>query len=255
MIDLVAAEFLKLRSTRTALGLLIAAVLVSIVPAILVLVFAPADFLEDESVGGVGLLVAGGTLVPLLGLVFGILSMTSEYRHGTVTYSYLVTPRRARVIIVKLLVCFAVGVAVLALVGALLTLTAVVGYEIRGLELETGSLFDDGAAQTIALVLLAAGLMASFGVGLGALFRNQPVTVAGTLIWALAVESIVVGLKPAVGQYLPFTALDQVVSGGVTMGAESEIGLTRPEAFLVSLAYIAVVSVAAVYTTMRRDVT
>jgi ABC-type transport system involved in multi-copper enzyme maturation permease subunit len=255
VIDLVAAEFLKLRSTRTALGLLIAAVLVSIVPAILVLVFAPAEFLEDESVGGLGLFVAGATVVPLLGLVFGILSMTNEYRHGTITYSYLVTPRRARVILVKLAVCFVVGVVVLALVGFLLTLTALVGYEVRGLELETGTFFEDGVALTIVLVLLAAGLMASFGVALGALFRNQPATVAGTLIWALAVEGIVVGLKPRVGQYLPFAALDQVVAGGVTMGGETEIGLSRPEAFLISLAYIAAVSVAAVYTTMRRDVT
>jgi ABC-type transport system involved in multi-copper enzyme maturation permease subunit len=258
VIDLVAAEFLKLRSTRTALGLLVAAVLVSLVPAILVLVFAPAEFLEDESVGGIGLFVAGATIVPLLGLVFGILSMTNEYRHGTITYSYLVTPRRARVILAKLAVCFVVGVVVLALVGFLLTLTALVGYEVRGLELKTGTLFEDGVALTIVLVLLAAGLMASFGVGLGALFRNQPATVAGTLIWALAVESIVVGLKPRVGQYLPFAVLDQVVAGGVTIGAETEaaqIGLSRPEAFLISLAYIAVVSVAAVYTTMRRDVT
>ena len=255
MIDLVAAEFLKLRSTRTALGLLISAVLVSLVPAVLVLSLAPADFLEDESVGGVGILALGATLVPMLGLVFGILSMTNEYRHGTITYSYLVTPRRARVIVVKLVVCFAVGVAVLALVGLLLTLTAIVGYEVRGLELETGGLLDDGVAQTIALVLLAAGLEASFGVSLGALFRNQPATVAGTLIWALAVEGIVVGLKPGIGQYLPFAALDQVVSSGLNMGVESEVGLTRPEAFFISLAYIAVVSVVAVYTTMRRDVT
>jgi hypothetical protein len=169
-----------------------------------------------------------------------------------------VTPRRARVILAKLAVCFVVGVVVLALVGFLLTLTALVGYEVRGLELKTGTLFEDGVALTIVLVLLAAGLMASFGVGLGALFRNQPATVAGTLIWALAVESIVVGLKPRVGQYLPFAVLDQVVAGGVTIGAETEaaqIGLSRPEAFLISLAYIAVVSVAAVYTTMRRDVT
>jgi ABC-type transport system involved in multi-copper enzyme maturation permease subunit len=258
VIDLVAAEFLKLRSTRTALGLLIAALLVSVVPAILVLVFAPADFLEDESVGGIGLVVAGVTLVPLLGLVFGILSMTNEYRHGTVTYSYLVTPRRARVIVAKLLVCFVVGVVVLAVAGALVTLTALVGYEVRGLELELSPLFDDDVAQTLVLVLVTAGLMASFGVGLGALFRNQPATVAGTLIWALAVESIVVGLKPRIGQYLPFAALDQVVAGGVTIGAETEaaqIGLSRPAAFLISLAYIAAVSVAAVYTTMRRDVT
>ncbi len=255
MIDLFAAEILKLRSTRTALGLLIAAVLVGLVPAILVLVFAPADFLEDEAVGGLGLVVAGVTIVPLLGLVFGILSMTNEYRHGTITYSYLVTPRRARVIVVKLLVCFAVGVVVLAFVGFLVTLAVMVGYAVRGLELETGLIFEDGVAQTLVLVLLAAGLMAAFGVGLGALFRNQPATVAGTLIWALAVESVIVGLKPSVGQYLPFAALDQVVAGDVTVGTAAEIGLSRPEAFLISLAYIAVVSVAAVYTTMRRDVT
>jgi ABC-2 type transport system permease protein len=253
VIDLVAAEYLKLRSTRTALGLLVAAVIVSVVPAILVLVFAPSEFLEEE--GGAGMLASGATIVPLLGLVFGILSMTNEYRHGTVTYSYLVTPRRAWVIAVKLVVCFVVGVAVLALVGLLVSLTAMIGYGVRGLELDTTGLFDDGASQTIAMVLLAAGLMASFGVGLGALFRNQPVTVAGTLIWALAVEGIVVGLKPEVGQYLPFTALQQVVAGGVTMGVESDVGLTRPEAFFVSLAYITIVSVIAVYTTMRRDVT
>ncbi|MBN2205729.1 MAG: ABC transporter permease [Thermoleophilia bacterium] len=255
MIDLVAAELLKLRSTRTALGLLIAAVLVGLAPAVLILIFAPAEVLEDETVGGFGFLVTGVTVVPLLGLVFGILSMTNEYRHGTITYSYLVTPRRARVIAVKLFVCFGVGIVVLALVGSLVTLTAIIGYEVRSLELETSFLFEDGVAETLALVLLAAGLMAALGVGLGALFRNQPATVAGTLIWALAGENIVVSLKPAVGQYLPFAALQQVVTGGVTVSTGAEVGLSRPEAFLVSLGYIAVVSIAAVYTTMRRDVT
>jgi len=225
------------------------------VPAILILIFAPAEFLDDEAVGGLTLLAAGATLVPTLGLVFGILSMTSEYRHGTITYSYLVTPRRARVILVKLAVCFVVGVVVLAAVGLLLTFTVLVGYGVRDLDLQAGPLFDDGVARTIVLVLLTSGLQASFGVGLGALFRNQPATVAGTLIWALAVEGIVVALKPKIGLYLPFAAFDQVVSGSISLGAETDIGLSRPEAFLVSLAYIAVVSVAAVYTTMRRDVT
>ncbi len=253
MIDLVAAEVLKLRSTRTALGLFIAAVLVSVVPAILVLSIASGNDLEQE--GAAGMVLAGATLVPLLGLVFGILSMTNEYRHGTITYSYLVTPRRWQVIAVKLAVCFVVGVVVLAVVGVVLVLVALIGYQVRGLELDLGSITTGETAKTIALVLVTAGLMASFGVGLGALFRNQPVTVAGTLIWALGVESIIFGLKPGVGQYLPFSALEQVVSGALTVGAESDIGLTRPQAFLVSLGYIAAVSVVAVYTTMRRDVT
>jgi ABC-2 type transport system permease protein len=254
MTDLIAAEVLKLRSTRTALGLFIAAVLVAIVPAVLILIFAPPATLEEE--GATGLVLVGVTLVPLLGLVFGILSMTNEYRHGTITYSYLVTPRRWHVIAVKLVVCFLVGVAVLALVGLLLLAVAIAGYHIRGIHMDTGSIaLNTETIKAVALILLTAGLMASFGAGLGALFRNQPVTVAGTLIWALGIESTIFGLKPSVGQYLPFTALEQVVGGALTVGPESDIGLTRPEAFFVCLAYIAATSVLAVYTTMRRDVT
>jgi ABC-type transport system involved in multi-copper enzyme maturation permease subunit len=253
VIDLVAAEFLKLRSTRTALGLFIAALGVSVVPAILVLILAPADVLEENEAWS--LVAAGGTLVPLLALVFGILSMTNEYRHGTITYSYLVTPRRWQVIAVKLFVCFLVGVAVLALVGLLLTLTAGIGYEIRGLALDMSSITGD-ELQTIPLALVAAGLMSSFGVGLGALLRNQPVTVAGVLLWALAAEGVIFGLRPSVGQYLPFTALERVgVQGGMTMGEAFDVGLSRPEAFVLSLAYIAAVSVAAVFISLRRDVT
>jgi ABC-type transport system involved in multi-copper enzyme maturation permease subunit len=248
------AEVLKLRSTRTALGLFVAALLVALVPAILILILAPPATLEEE--GAAGLVLVGVTLVPLLGLVFGILSMTNEYRHGTITYSYLVTPRRWQVIAVKLVVCFLVGVAVLALVGLLLLAVAVAGYRIRGLQIDTGTItLSIENVKAVALILLTAGLMASFGAGLGALFRNQPVTVAGTLIWALGIESTIFGLKPSVGQYLPFTALEQVVGGALTVGPESDIGLTRPEAFFVCLAYIAATSVLAVYTTMRRDVT
>ncbi len=253
MKDLLSAEVLKLRSTRTALGLFIAALLVSIVPAILVLVFVPAGGLEEN--GAPLTVLLGASIVPTLGLVFGILSMTNEYRHGTITYSYLVTPKRWQVIAVKLVVCFVVGVVVLAVAGALLVLVALVGYQVRGLDMDTGSILTVQAVKTVALILVTAGLMASFGVALGALVRNQPVAVAGTLIWALAVESIIFGLKPAVGQYLPFSAMEQVVSGALTMGPESEVGLDRPEAFLLSLAYIAVTSVVAVSTSMRRDVT
>ena len=102
---------------------------------------------------------------------------------------------------------------------------------------------------------MTTGLATAFGVALGALIRHQVITVAGTLIWALAVENIITGLKPAVGEWLPFMVLLQVV---VNTGGAEEVGapsLSSLEAFGVSLVYIALASVAAVYTTMRRDVT
>jgi hypothetical protein len=42
---------------------------------------------------------------------------------------------------------------------------------------------------------------------------------------------------------------------GDGMEALTESALTRPEAFLVSIAYIAIVSLAAVFISLRRDVT
>ena len=45
VIDLLRAEFLKLRSTRTALGLFIAALVVSVLPAVLVMSLVPRDAL------------------------------------------------------------------------------------------------------------------------------------------------------------------------------------------------------------------
>ena len=45
------------------------------------------------------------------------------------------------------------------------------------------------------------------------------------------------------------------MSGGRRRPPTASAMLTRPEAFLVSIAYIAIVSVAAVFISLRRDVT
>jgi hypothetical protein len=94
-------------------------------------------------------------------------------------------------------------------------------------------------------------------VSLGALFRAQVPTVAGVVVWALAIEGIIAVVKPRIGIYLPFAAFQQLTMGG-SLRVEDAGGLptlTRPEAFLVAVAYIAVFSVAAVYISLRRDVT
>ena len=249
MISLLKAEFLKLRSTRTSLGLGIAVLLVSVVPTVLLIAFLPTRLLNGDE------LSAGATLVTYVVLVFGILGMTNEYRHGTITYTYLATPRRARVMIAKLVVYGVAGA--LAMLVALLVaqLIGVVGLPVRGVGYQT----PDGAALAdYARQIGVAGLVTCFGVALGALLRAQVVTVAGALIWALLVEPLIVAFKPGVGTWLPFNVFGQVTSS--TIGADAgnaaaTSGLTRPEAFLVSVVYIAVVSVAAVVVSMSRDVT
>lgn len=258
MIALVRAEFLKLRSTRTALGLFIAAVVVSVIPAVLVMALVPREFLADEL--GVGVAATGLTLVPMLAIVFGILGMTNEYRHGTITYTYLATPRRGMVIVVKIFCYALVGAAVMVVTGLLVVVAIAAIAAIRDIPvtwLEASRVSDAEALRDASLFILSVGLMTAFGVGLGALLRAQVATVTGVLIWALGIEGIIVAVKPSVGKYLPFNAFQQLSLGGPETAEATEFMglLTRPQAFLVGLAYIAVVSVAAVYISMRRDVT
>jgi hypothetical protein len=249
MISLLRAELLKLRSTRTSLGLGIAVLLVSVVPTSLLIAFLPTDSLNG------GELAAGATLVTYIVLVFGILGMTNEYRHGTITYTYLATPRRARVMVAKLVVYGVTGA--LAMLAALLVaqLVGVVGLPVRGVSYQMPG---GGALADYARQIGVAGIVTCFGVALGAFLRAQVVTVAGALIWALLVEPLIVAFKPGVGTWLPFNVFGQVTSSTIATDAgnvAAQSGLSRPEAFLVSVAYIAVVSVAAVLVSMSRDVT
>ena len=258
MSALIRAEFLKLRSTRTAFGLFIAALVVSVVPAVLVMSFVPRDVLSD---GGAPIAAAGLTLVPILAVVFGILGMTNEYRHGTITYTYLATPRRGLVMIVKL-VCYAiVGSAVMAATALLVVLAIALIAALRDIALPwltASNLSDLETLRDAAMFLVTAGLMTAFGVSLGALFRAQVPTVAGVVVWALAAESIIAVVKPRLGIYLPFAAFQRLTMGGALRTGEADAmmpSISRPAAFLVAIAYIAVFSVAAVFISMRRDVT
>jgi ABC-2 type transport system permease protein len=257
VIDLIRAEFLKLRSTRTALGLFIAAIVVSVAPAVLVMSLVPRNALSD---GGTTIAASGLTLVPILAVVFGILGMTNEYRHGTITYTYLATPRRGIVMAVKLLCYGIVGAAVMAATAVLVVLAIELVAALRSVAvpwLTASSVSDLTTLRDIGMFLLTAGMMTAFGVSLGALFRAQIPTVAGVMVWALAAEGIIAVIKPRVGIYLPFAAFQQLTMGGsLHVGDTGALpSLSRPEAFVVAVAYIAVFSVAAVFTSMRRDVT
>jgi ABC-2 type transport system permease protein len=253
VIALARAELLKLRSTRTALGLFIVVLVVTLVPLILIMSLVPREWLAEDGVNE--FLVAASALVPLVLLVFGILGMTNEYRHGTITYSYLMTPRRWQVMVTKLVVYALVGMLTMLVAMLLVYVVIRIGGAVRGIDIDAtgGSTAGDYARQ-----IVVAGLVTTFGVALGALIRAQIVTVAGALMWALFVENVIYVVRPAVGNWLPFVVFNQVSAAQMPGdGADplSSGALSRPEAFLVSIAYIAIVSVAAVFISLRRDVT
>ena len=102
MRSLLAAEVLKLRTTRTTwVLLLVGALLAGVTAAALV----GSGSLEDDRALA---LAQGASFAAFLALVLGALLVTSEYRHGTITTTFLGEPRRGRVLAAKLVVAAAV---------------------------------------------------------------------------------------------------------------------------------------------------
>src|SRR5215467_88649 len=92
-------EFLKLRTTRTPLVLLAAAQLVIVAGVSGLFVGGHVDVSDPVTAQRA---IAHAGLVSIFSLVLGILAVAGEYRHKTITDTYLGTPRRGRVVAGKL---------------------------------------------------------------------------------------------------------------------------------------------------------
>jgi ABC-2 type transport system permease protein len=241
------AELLKQRSIGTGLGLF-AAMLGLIAFAVLLHGFGLAAENVDSTSEQLMVLGRGEFLAALFAGLSGALSITSEFRHGTIRPTLLVTPRRGGVIAAKVGVSTLIGAA-FGLAGC--ALAAGVGsaaLRARGIDVQ----LDSG---DYALLLLggaaAAALWAAIGVGLGAIVRHQVPTLIGICAWLLFVEGLLVGDVTGVGDVGRFApgALGEAISG------QDPDTLVAPLAALVLLAlYAAAAAVAGARATARRDV-
>jgi ABC-2 type transport system permease protein len=240
------AELLKQRSTRTVLGLF-AAMLGLVLLAVILHSLLPA---EDLTNAHTQLMVfgRGEFLGALFAALLGALSITSEIRHGTIRPTFLVIPRRGRVVVAKVVasVMIGAGFGLIAGAGAAAVGTAALGA--RGIDV----LVDGG--DYVLLVLgagAAAALWAAIGVGVGALVRHQVPTLVGICAWLLFVEGLLagdlVGLGD-VGRFLPGAA-------GAAISGQDPGTLLAPAVGAMLLAlYAAVAALAGSLATSRRDV-
>jgi hypothetical protein len=207
MKDLLAAEWLKLRTTRLLYGTLPAAVLIS-AAAVAGVAVATDGTAKLESAHGIREALSSTGSGAVVVLVAGIIIAAGEYRHGTAADTFLTTPRRHRVLAAKLVVGAALG-----LVVGLVTAVASLGVA-RGVYAAEGASFplQDGEVwATLAGTLVYTTLFAVVGVGLGTLVRNQVTAVTGALVWVAVVEHILVNLATTLGRWLPFGAGQAIV--------------------------------------------
>jgi len=224
---LVSAELLKLRTTRAWIGYVVALFLLSGIAAASLAGGAAA--FEIDSPEYQRDLVSTSVSAGFIALLVGITLVTVEWRHGTVTRTILVTPRRARVLVAKQIAGFLVGVVL-----AVLAVVVVLAVAIPVLSGEGGGFVLDAAMMgRIGWVVLAAALAGAFGVGVGALLKSQTFALVAAIVWTLVLEPLLRALlelaeREGAADFLPgqaLGALDGSVEDALSPAAGGIVGL------------------------------
>ncbi|MCW2665691.1 MAG: hypothetical protein JWN57_653 [Frankiales bacterium] len=252
MTALVRAELLKLRTVKLPLWLLIttlALVALGVVATVLTAGTEGSPLQRDDP-DLLARAVASASSGNVVVLILGILVLTQEFRFGTATPSFLVTPRRARVLVAKLIAIAATGVvfAVVSAVVAVALSAALIG--LRGDPLT----WDGTVLQVLLGVVLVMVLYGPIGIAVGALVRNQIAAVVGALAWMFIVEQLLVALLPEVGRWTPGGASTAVLQLGDVATTRGELLPVWGGALLL-VAYAVVFSLVAARLTLRRDLT
>lgn len=269
MIAAIRAEFSKILTTRIWWILL----LVLLVYVALLAGFLGAAFSGTFGGATEGPQIPGDQLVPVvysiataIGYVFplmlGTLAVTGEFRHQTLTPTFLASPRRGRVLVAK--------VVTLAIFGALYGIVALIGSVGAGSAALALNDVDSGLGEQdiwllFARSVLAMALWAAIGVGVGALVPNQVAAIVIVLAFTQFVEPILrtvssfVSWAADIGNYLPGAAGDALVGASIYTSLGMATGESTPFEWwwggLILLAYVLVTTVVGYFTSWRKDVT
>ena len=266
MIPAIRSEFRKFFSTRLWWGMAIA---IFVAGAAFAALFGFLLTSEDAQVGGPGgvptgdatqiassVYTAGLSVGYLLLLTIGVLQIGSEYRHKTISGTFLATPKRLRAMLAKV-------VALLG-IGALYGLLSLVGSVVVGavvLRLRDQDAFPSGTiVRTLALSLLVLGLWALIGLGIGILIPNQVAALLIGIGVAWIVEPLV-GFamsfwefgRENIAMFLPTSATNAIVNA-VSQNPE-EVRLEWWGGALVLMAYAALLAGFGIWRTTRADIT
>jgi ABC-2 type transport system permease protein len=244
---LLQAEALKLRSTRSSYT--IAAGLLVLIAIVVGATASLTTFKADDHPGRDTLSVAGLSLTAAL--ILGVLSVTNEFRYGTITPALLASPKRTPLVVAKAIHLARVGIVLglLAFGGA--SALALVIISSRGVSSELGA---GDVAAIIAGGTVACMLFAVLGVGVGALLRNQVGAIVAALALLYAVEPLLTFI-PGIGD-----AVQKIGLGGLASAASATTAfngddmLRQVPANLVLALYALVALLAGASALRRRDV-
>jgi ABC-2 type transport system permease protein len=269
--SLLLAEVRKTTSTKVWWALLIPVALLSV----LINVFGGLVTAAIPDEGGTLPLLLGSlayalSLTSVFALVQGIVSAAAEFRHRTITTTYLTVARRWPVMVAKMATAAAVGVVYAAATVVLGALAGLVG--------EAGAFPSAGALLAVTAIGMAvSALWGALGAALGSAVSNQVSALVSALVYVLLGELLLSALLAdaeslnlqRLSAYLPGNAGDVAiydiparVLAGPELGpvvVETLAGVTDPPpwwgALLILTAWTAAVAATAWVVAERRDVT
>lgn len=278
MIGAIRSEVRKVFTTRLwwgmALGMAALAALVAIGFAALVgsdQVGGPADNQGNPfarmSVGTAQLIYNAGmvqSLTTLFPLALGILLITTEYRHQTITATFLSTPNRWIVMVSKMVAVAVVG-AIYALVHASASVAG--GAAILSLVKDLPTLLGEPEVRkSLGIGVIAFIVWTLFGFGIGMLIRNQIaavlIGVGLTFVVQLALNIIfTIQEWYSASKWIPGNlTTNMLITSDPTAGQNVDPATTAQffdhwwQAALVLLTYAVLLAVAGAFLTTRRDV-
>lgn len=256
--NLIKAELRKLLYSKSTYGLVAAAVLVAIIGTVTVPFVVSNDqlgvfgSLQDPKM--VDAVFAKAVSGYIFAIILGILIMAGEFRHGTAVATFLAAPKRAHVLIAKLVVAALMGV-VLQLFAALASI---------GAGLFALSFFEDAASPSDTVFLnvtlaamLSGAVLALVGVAIGSLIRNQLIAIVSTLVWLFVLEPVMLLLFVDAGKWFPTGAITGMLAldlGNSGIPLDTDAYLSPGTSALLLLGYGAVFAVTALVTSLRRDI-
>jgi ABC-2 type transport system permease protein len=260
VITAIRAELLKIRTTRLAAALLALTAGLNGLVAVITAARAGSGGAYTvpalDTTAGLRTVLTSGGFGLILAAVFGAIVASSEFRHKTATDTYLDEPNRLRVLTAKAAAAAAGGL-VLGLAGTAVTTGTGLAFATArgyGLALPAATIARDATG-----VIVASGLLAAIGAGVGSLIRNQIGAVIAIFVWGFGIEQILGGLSRPAAAYLPYTAAATLAGarGGEGM-PQVPSGLSPlPPGVVPALlagAGILIAAIAAI-TTIQRDIT
>jgi ABC-2 type transport system permease protein len=153
----------------------------------------------------------------LFSIIVGIILMTTEFRHFTSRPTFLIEPRRGRVIISKLVLAAGVGVVYGIACAAVTLAIAVPWLGAKHVSIDLGS---NDLLPVLVRAVVVIAIYAVVGIGVGVLVRNQISAVIGAMAYLLVFETLI-AIIPVVKQvykFLPGATAQALIGVGARAG-------------------------------------